>query len=70
MQDKMPGEFIWISEWASFNGDDRALSQQQLNMTIQHTQLSLIIGLIINYPVFCVALQQLPQPKQNVLCLL
>jgi len=35
MQDKMPGEFIWISEWASFNGDDRALSQQQLNMTKQ-----------------------------------
>ncbi|HOS83661.1 MAG TPA: hypothetical protein PK199_01970 [Bacteroidales bacterium] len=35
MQDKMPGEFIWISEWASFNGDDRALTQQQLNMTKQ-----------------------------------
>ena len=35
MQDKMPGEFIWVSEWASFNGDERALSQQQLNMTKQ-----------------------------------
>lgn len=35
MQDKMPGEFIWISEWATFNGDERALTQQQLNMCKQ-----------------------------------
>jgi len=32
-QEKMPGQFVWISEWANFNGDERALTQQQLNLT-------------------------------------
>lgn len=27
---KFPGEFVWFSEWASFNGDERALSKEQL----------------------------------------
>ncbi|WP_017731102.1 hypothetical protein [Nafulsella turpanensis] len=27
---KFPGEFIWFSEWSSFNGDERALSREQL----------------------------------------
>ena len=28
-QDKMIGEFIWFSEWANFNGDERALTKAQ-----------------------------------------
>lgn len=31
--EKMPGEFVWISEWATFNGDERALSADQLRLT-------------------------------------
>ena len=27
---KFPGEFVWFSEWASFNGDERALTEEQL----------------------------------------
>ena len=30
---KMPGEFVWKSEWATFNGDERALSSEQLTLT-------------------------------------
>ncbi|PIB34520.1 hypothetical protein BFP72_03390 [Reichenbachiella sp. 5M10] len=26
------GEFVWYNEWGSFNGDERALSQEQLNI--------------------------------------
>jgi hypothetical protein len=29
-QRKFPGQFIWSTEWASFNGDERALSKDQL----------------------------------------
>lgn len=29
---KFNGEFVWISEWGSFNGDERALSEEQLDM--------------------------------------
>lgn len=29
---KFPGTFTWFSEWAGFNGDSRALTQQQLEM--------------------------------------
>ncbi|MEX2234615.1 MAG: hypothetical protein WD824_20785 [Cyclobacteriaceae bacterium] len=31
--EKMPGEFVWVSEWATFNGDERALSAAQLRLT-------------------------------------
>jgi hypothetical protein len=31
--EKMPGEFVWASEWATFNGDERALSGEQLKLT-------------------------------------
>ena len=31
--EKMPGEFVWVSEWATFNGDERALSAEQLSLT-------------------------------------
>ncbi|HEY9008439.1 hypothetical protein [Ohtaekwangia sp.] len=27
---KFNGEYVWVSQWARFNGDDRALSDQQL----------------------------------------
>lgn len=33
--EKMPGEFVWISEWATFNGDERALTPQQLQWSKQ-----------------------------------
>jgi len=29
-QRKFPGQFIWLTEWSSFNGDERALSRDQL----------------------------------------
>jgi hypothetical protein len=32
-QDKFPGEFRWVSEWGSYNGDERALTPDQLRMT-------------------------------------
>ena len=31
--EKMPGEYVWVSEWATFNGDERALSAEQLKLT-------------------------------------
>ena len=31
-QRKFPGQFIWFTEWSSFNGDERALSRDQLAM--------------------------------------
>lgn len=37
--EKMPGEFVWISEWATFNGDERALTQQQLQWSKQKEML-------------------------------
>jgi hypothetical protein len=27
---KFPGEYVWVSQWARFNGDERALSDEQL----------------------------------------
>lgn len=30
---KFPGTFTWVSEWANFNGDERALTPQQIEMT-------------------------------------
>lgn len=35
---KMPGEFVWKSEWATFNGDERALSPEQLQLSRQKEQ--------------------------------
>lgn len=32
-QEKFGGEFNWFCEWGNFNGDERALSSQQLAMT-------------------------------------
>lgn len=33
MHEKFPGEFVWISRWASFNGDERALTEEEIEMT-------------------------------------
>lgn len=33
------GEFIWRNEWASFNGDERALSSEQIKLSKQREQL-------------------------------
>ena len=30
---KLPGEFIWVSRWASFKGDERALEKEEIEMT-------------------------------------
>lgn len=32
LQQKLPGEFVWLNEWASFTGDERALSEEQLRL--------------------------------------
>lgn len=37
--EKMPGQFIWVSEWAYFNGDERALTMDQLAITRQREQV-------------------------------
>lgn len=37
--EKMPGEYVWVSEWATFNGDERALSPQQLKLTKQREKV-------------------------------
>jgi len=33
LHEKLPGEFVWVSRWATFKGDERALSDQQLELT-------------------------------------
>lgn len=32
LQRKLPGEFVWLNEWAGFSGDERALSEKQLQL--------------------------------------
>ncbi len=32
-QRKMPGEFNWVSEWATYKGDKRALTDEELELT-------------------------------------
>lgn len=32
---KFPGEYVWVSQWARFNGDERALSDDQLRICRQ-----------------------------------
>jgi hypothetical protein len=29
---KFPGNYVWVSRWANFNGDERALTSQQLSL--------------------------------------
>lgn len=33
--EKFPGEFVWINQWGSFNGDERALTPEQLRIANQ-----------------------------------
>ena len=33
LHEKFPGEFVWVSKWASFNGDERALTDDELKLT-------------------------------------
>jgi hypothetical protein len=33
LHEKFPGEFVWVSRWASFNGDERALTKEQVELT-------------------------------------
>jgi hypothetical protein len=33
--EKFPGEFIWINQWGNFNGDERALTPEQLRIAEQ-----------------------------------
>jgi hypothetical protein len=35
LHEKFPGEFVWASVWASFNGDERALTKEQIRLTTQ-----------------------------------
>jgi hypothetical protein len=37
--EKIPGEYVWISEWATFNGDERALSKEQIALSKQKEKL-------------------------------
>ena len=39
LRDEIPGEYTWVNEWASFNGDERALNSTELNMTRNREQL-------------------------------
>ena len=32
-QEKFPGTYVWSTQWGTFNGDERALSNEQLNVT-------------------------------------
>ncbi len=38
-REEIPGEFNWTNEWASFNGDERALTTTELNMTRNREEL-------------------------------
>ena len=31
-QEKFPSEYVWTARWASFNGDERALSEEEMNL--------------------------------------
>jgi hypothetical protein len=37
--EKMPGQYVWISEWATFNGDERALTPVQLEIAQQRERV-------------------------------
>ncbi|WP_304232761.1 hypothetical protein [Jiulongibacter sediminis] len=36
---EFPGEFTWVNEWASFNGDERALTEDELAMSKMKEEL-------------------------------
>lgn len=39
LREEIPGEFTWVNEWASFNGDERALTNAELSMTRNREEL-------------------------------
>ncbi len=39
LSERLPGEFIWKNSWATYNGDERALSKEQINLTNLKEQL-------------------------------
>ena len=36
---KIPGEYLWKAEWAYFNGDERALTSEQMQLTTMKEQI-------------------------------
>ena len=36
---EFPGQFVWVNDWASFNGDERALTKEMLSMTQRREEL-------------------------------
>jgi hypothetical protein len=38
-KEEFPGEYLWVNEWASFNGDERALTSEQLARSKRSEQL-------------------------------
>ena len=39
VKEQLPGEFYWNNSWASFNGDERALNKEELNLTRNREEL-------------------------------
>ena len=35
LHEKFPGEFVWVNKWGSFNGDERALTPEQIKISNQ-----------------------------------
>lgn len=35
LHEKFPGEFVWMNKWGSFNGDERALTPEQIRIADQ-----------------------------------
>lgn len=35
LHEKFPGEFVWVNRWGNFNGDERALTKEQLQIANQ-----------------------------------
>lgn len=35
LQNKLPGKYTWVSNWSIYNGDERALTKEQLNLCKQ-----------------------------------
>lgn len=38
-RDELPGEYTWVNEWATYNGDERALNNELINMTNRREEL-------------------------------
>ena len=37
LREQLPGTFVWFTEWASFNGDERALTDEEYALTRQRS---------------------------------